>query len=346
MPNRSDSRIRCDIDFDKAGKQISFLAVPSSTNESAYGTVTIPIAVISHGSGPTIFLSGGVHGDEYEGPVALMNLVRELEPAQVKGRIIVIPCLNLPAVLAGQRCSPVDGLNLNRVFPGERDGTITPMIAHYVCHQLLPMIDIQVDLHSGGKTLEYIPSINMRACEDTVRRQQTFDAIKAFGAPMTLVDRNLDDTGILNTVFEQHGIMNFDTELGGAGRVDRDTVALAGIGVCNVLKHFHIMAGDTIDPEQQGRPPSRYAQVTDLDSYVMAPDDGLYETFVDLGETVDKGQLIGQVHYPDNLNRPVSTVEAPASGFVICKRPLGQVQRGDNIAIIGQDLDKRGLGLN
>lgn len=333
------SRIRSDIDFEKDGKQVSFLAVPTSTNDSAYGTVTIPIAVFKNGNGPTMLLSGGVHGDEYEGPVALMNLVQALKPELMQGRLIVIPCLNLPAVMIGERCSPIDGLNMNRVFPGQRDGTITAVIAHYVCHILLPMIDIQVDLHSGGKTLEYIPSMNMWNCADLQRRQKTFDAVKAFGAPITLIDQFLDSSGILNTVFEQHGILNFGPELGGAGRVDKATVEITKIGILNLLRHFDMMEGHVVTPEQQGRPPTRLAEVPDLDCYVMCPDAGLYEPFVELGDDVDRGQAIGQVHYPDNLSRAPWATYAPHSGFLLCKRPPGRVQRGDNIAIIAQDLD-------
>jgi len=339
------SRIRTGVDYDKQGKQVSFLAVPSSTNASAYGTVTIPIAVLNHGSGPTFLITGGVHGDEYEGPLSLMNLVRELEAEQIEGRLIVIPCLNLPAIMAGERCSPVDGLNMNRVFPGERDGTITSMIAHYVSRVLLPMVDIQLDLHSGGKTLEYIPSMMMWACPDRGRRQRTFEAIKAFGAPVSLVDQALDSSGILSTIFEKEGILNFGPELGGAGRVDPSTLRITAIGLRNLLKHFGMMEGRISSPEDQGRPPSRMAEVADLESYVMAPDSGIYEPFVDLWDAVEEGQPIGQVHYPDDLGKPPRVNHSPRGGFLLCKRPPGQVRRGDNVAIIGQDLDLNRHGL-
>ncbi len=339
------SRIRCDIDFGRDGIQVSYLAVPSSTNESAYGTVTVPIAVLKHGTGPTALFTGGVHGDEYEGPVALMNLIRELDPGRLQGRLIIIPSLNLPAALTGERCSPVDGLNMNRVFPGERDGTITPMIAHFVCEALLPMADIQVDMHSGGKTLEYLPSINMRVPQDAQRAQKTFGALRAFGAPLGLIDRNLDDTGILNTVSERRGILNLDTELGGAGRVDRDTVRVAKTGIENLLKFFQMLDGDAVTPQQEGRAATRLAEVSDLACYVMAPDAGLYEPFIELGEAVQEGDALGQVHYVDDLNRAPWTVSATRVGFLACKRPPGRVQRGDNIAIIAQPLDPQRYGL-
>src|SRR5579872_6878674 len=135
------SRISTDIDFTRVGKHQSHLRVPVSTNISAYGTVPIPITVIKHGKGPTILITGGVHGDEYEGPIALVKLAQRLTPAVVQGRVVLVPALNLPAVLAGARLSPMDGLNLNRVFPGDPNGSVTSMIAHYVSTELIPMAD-------------------------------------------------------------------------------------------------------------------------------------------------------------------------------------------------------------
>jgi predicted deacylase len=93
---------------------------------------------------------GGNHGDEYEGPVALLNLARELEPESVSGRIVIIPALNYPAVEAGTRLSPIDGRNMNRTFPGRWDGSVTEMIAHFVQNEILPGVDAVIDMHSGG----------------------------------------------------------------------------------------------------------------------------------------------------------------------------------------------------
>ena len=101
-------RVRCTIDLDGQGKAAGRLLVPVSTDLSAYGMVPIPITVIAHGRGPTVLLTGGVHGDEYEGPVLLARLARALAAQQVVGRLIIVPSLNLPAVLAGRRTSPLD----------------------------------------------------------------------------------------------------------------------------------------------------------------------------------------------------------------------------------------------
>ncbi|MDH3688984.1 MAG: succinylglutamate desuccinylase/aspartoacylase family protein [Gammaproteobacteria bacterium] len=336
---RPISRINTDIDFELNGKQVSCLAVPNSTNESAYGTVTIPITAINNGQGPTLLLTGGVHGDEHEGPVALMKLARALEPEEINGRVIIIPCLNLPAVLAAARCSPIDGLNLNRIFPGERDGTITMTIAHYVAEVLAPMTDIQMDLHSGGKTLQYIPCAMMNEYEDKDLDSKCFAAIKAFGAPITLRDKILDSTGLLTGVFEEKGVVAMGAELGGAGMVSKDAVSIAEHGVMNILKHFNIIEGDIVTPDAQGRSPTKIARIQDTQCYVMSPDDGLYEPFVELGDRIEVGQPIGQVHYPQHVNKEPWTNIAPRSGFLLCKRPPGSVQRGDNVAIIAQHIE-------
>jgi len=331
------SRISTEIDFEKNGKQVGHLAVPSSTNESAYGIVPIPITVIKNGKGPTMFLSGGVHGDEYEGPVALMKLAAKLTPAKIQGRVIILPAMNLPAVLAGQRCSPVDGLNMNRVFPGERNGSITLQIAHYVSNVLLPLTDYQFDFHSGGKTLEYIPTMIMNVSKDKKRQKRTMEALKAFGLPIGLVDDKSDHGGLFEMECEQRGILSTNAELGGAGRVDVQTLAWTEIGMMNLLKFFGLMDGKIVTPESQGRPAPRIMEVNDSRSNSFAPDTGLYEHFVDLGATVKAGQVIGQVHFPGNWEKKPWPVKARRAGLMVLKRPPGRVERGDVVAQIAQD---------
>lgn len=126
------TQITTDVDYARDGKQQSYLRVPYSHNLAGWANVLIPITVLKNGSGPTLLALGGNHGDEYEGPVALMKLARTIESAQVQGRLIIVPALNLPAVMAGTRLSPIDGVNLNRAFPGKLNDSITGLIPH-VC---------------------------------------------------------------------------------------------------------------------------------------------------------------------------------------------------------------------
>ena len=332
------SRVATGIDYEKEGKQVSFLGVPISTDESAYGTVPVPITVIVNGAGPTVYLSGGVHGDEFEGPIALMKLARELEPHEVQGRIIITPCLNLPAVLAGKRCSPIDGLNLNRVFPGDADGSATLVIAHYVSSTLLPLCDVQIDLHSGGNTLDFIPYVQMIGSRDKALERRTLEAIKVFGTPVGLLTTELDPAGNLETICEELGVMTIQSELGGGGTVSKTNVGYAYTGASNLLKHFGLLEGAIVRPEDEGRPPMRLMTFSDATCYVMSPDDGLFEPFFELGDDCEEGDAIGQVHYPHHIDKAPWPVHATRGGTLLSKRPPGIVKRGDNVSIIAQDM--------
>jgi hypothetical protein len=149
----------CEVDFDAEGKQVGYLRVPHSTHRSAYGWIPAPITIIRHGEGPTLVISAGVHGDEYEGQIAVANLARELDVADVRGRLILLPMVNFPAAEAGCRVSPLDDGNLNRLYPGDPKGTPSEMIAHYHEEVILPLADYAVDLHSGGTSLIYPPTV-------------------------------------------------------------------------------------------------------------------------------------------------------------------------------------------
>jgi len=119
------SPITATIDFEKDGVQHGHLRLPYSRDDSAWGAIPLPIAVIRNGAGPTALLTGGNHGDEYEGPVSLLKAAGSLDPGRIKGRVIILPCLNFPAVQAGSRTSPIDKGNMNRSFPGRPDGSVT-----------------------------------------------------------------------------------------------------------------------------------------------------------------------------------------------------------------------------
>ena len=126
------SNLFTDLDFDRDGKHFGYIQAPQSTNTAGWANLFIPLVIIKRGHGPTALLFGGNHGDEYEGPVTLLKLARDIRPDRVRGRIILVPALNLPAVQANTRLSPLDGRNMNRAFPGSPSDTITGQIAHFV----------------------------------------------------------------------------------------------------------------------------------------------------------------------------------------------------------------------
>ena len=187
MPN-AKSRLSPEIDLDGSGKQTGFLRLPHSVHRSAYGWIPIPIAQISNkganGGGPTVLLMAGNHGDEYEGQVALGRLIRELDPGEVQGRIIILPSANFPAAMAGSRTSPLDQGNLNRSFPGDPTGGPTAQIAYYIEHELLPRCDFVLDIHSGGSSLTYLPSTLGRRPDTPEGVERAIELMRVFGAPI------------------------------------------------------------------------------------------------------------------------------------------------------------------
>jgi N-alpha-acetyl-L-2,4-diaminobutyrate deacetylase len=331
------SKISTEADFDKDGKQFSFLKIPNSTNASGWGSLLMPIGVIKNGAGPTILFTGGNHGDEYEGPLALTKLSLELQPEQIRGRVIIIPGLNYPALMAGTRLSPIDGRNMNRVFPGDRNGTITLMVAHYVYNRLLPLADVVVDIHSGGSSMIFAPCVVMHHLGDAGQMRATLEAAKHFGTPITLILHELDNVGMLDTAVERLGKIFISTELGGGAFVTPATVRLADMGVRNILKHFGLLEGDLVTPESQGQAPTRLMEVPESGGFLMALADGLYEPLVEVGEAAESGMPLGRIYSLENFGAEPLTVQAECSGVLITRAGRGWVRRGDTIVVMAAD---------
>lgn len=333
------SPITTTIDFEKEGKQQSYLRVPHSRNSSAWGSVLLPLTVIKHGSGPTLFFVGGNHGGEYEGPVSLMKLSRELQAEEIQGRLIIMPALNLPAVVAGQRVSPIDSKDMNRVFPGLWNGTISQVIAHYVSTVLLPMCDAVIDLHSGGYSLSLVPYMSMHYLESEMQTQQTLAAMQAFQAPVSLVIKEISGTGLLDYTVERMGKIFLCAELGSAGTLSANVVKTTDVGVRNLLKHFKLIEGEVITREAQGLPASRMMEVPEPENYHLALAEGIYESFFELGEWVEAGAPLGQIHFVQQISREPEPIVAQRPGMLLCTRGPGFVEIGDCVAVIACDFE-------
>src|SRR4051794_4438525 len=276
----SRSRISADIDFDKEGKQHGFLRLPHSVHESAYGWIPIPVTSIKNGAGPRVLLVSGNHGDEYEGQVTLMKLTRRLRPTDVKGRVTILSAANFPAAMAGRRTSPIDAGNLNRSFPGDPNGPPAAMIAHYIETVLLPQHDFVIDLHSGGSSLQYIPSALMRRYEDKERLRKCREFLEVFGAPIAyIVDNPQGEDRTLTGGAERQNVLHMGTELGGIGTVQPAVLRIAENGVARLLHHFGVLREKLTE---EPAPKTRVLRVGGADYYVYAPDSGLFEPHVDL----------------------------------------------------------------
>lgn len=325
------SRVSTDIDLDREGVQRGVLKVPNSRNDSAWGTLMVPITVVANGAGPTVLFTAGNHGDEYEGQVALLNLARELDAKSVSGRVIILPHLNLPAAQAAQRLSPVDGKNMNRIFPGRWDGTISEAIADFVYRQLVARADIVVDIHSGGKSMYFTPSAVIHKLPDPDHQAKCLAAMQAFGAPLGLILEELDARGMLDAAVEDLGKVFVSTEIGGAGALSAGTAAVAARGVRNILIHAGVIEGKI-----EGGP-TRIMDVPDGDCFATAPVDGLFEPFVDLGQEIAAGAAVGQVHDLRAPHRAPLAVMSARGGLLIGNRAPGECSTGDMLTMVGID---------
>jgi len=275
---QASTRIWTEIDYNKTGKQVGWLNLPHSVTRSAYGMIAIPIAVVKNGSGPTAFLMAGNHGDEYEGQIALCKLIRALEPAQVQGRVIVMPAANLPAAMAGARVSPIDGGNLNRAFPGDPERGVTQEIAHYIDSVVFPMADLFADLHSGGSSLAYVPFASTNEGPDPAVNRRSLDALTAFGVEYSVVWKHADPRYSPGAAIKR-GIPNIAGEFGGGGSVNRRMLGNVEQGLWRLLKHLEIWDGPTSPASS-----TRYMNVPGIDYHVHAPDHGLFEPATNLGD--------------------------------------------------------------
>jgi len=326
-------RITTRVDYEAEGKQFGSLDVPHSSNESAWGALRVPIVVIRGGDGPTLLLTGGNHGDEYEGPIALMKLARSLSPEALRGRLILLPALNLPAVLAGTRVSPIDQVNMNRAFPGDPRGTPTLMIADYLRRRILPLCDAVLDLHSGGKTLNFVPFCGMHLLPDPAQMAATQAALLAFGAPLSLVIQEFDVVGMLDTAVEELGKPFLFTELGGGGTATAATVAIAERGIQNLLRHLGLVEG-AVEPA-----PTRLMHSPDASWFVIADDRGIFEILVDLGGEIAAGQPIAQIHDVERPREAPAVYHAAQAGVLIGRHAPGLIKPGDCLAVIATDYE-------
>ena len=125
------SRLKLTIDLDLPGRQSGNVMLKWSDNTVPLGYHPVPILSVRGGDGPVVLMLGGTHGDEFEGPAAILRLAERLDPAQIRGQVILMPALNAQALAQSSRISPLDGQNLNRAFPGDPDGGPTAMLAHF-----------------------------------------------------------------------------------------------------------------------------------------------------------------------------------------------------------------------
>jgi predicted deacylase len=326
------------VDFDRPGRQLGFVSIPHSPHGDAWGVTQVPIAVIANGEGPTVVIEGGNHGDEYEGPIAIGELARDLDPGLIQGRLILMPANNVHAVLAAMRTSPVDGLNFNRVWPGDAMGTITEQIAAYVSQRIFPMADAFLDLHSGGSSLDILPSAIIEPTGDPDLHRRNVAAVQAFDAPYNVVISNLGDKRTATATACAAGLVTVGTEMRGRGTVSLDALAICRRGVRNVLAHLGVIEGEAAAKPDTERP---VLELAGPPAYVYAPVEGVFEPFHANGEKVAAGQPAGRIHRIWDLTAQPLTLHYGIDGIVYGRRHPGRVSPGNCCLVVASPYGTR-----
>jgi len=241
---------------------------------------------------------------------------------------VVRPYLDAPACGAGPRTSPLDGGNLNRVFPGDPAGGPTAKIADYVVRHLIPMADLVLDFHSGGKSLDFVPFAAAHRLADPVQEAACIAAMEAFCAPYSMILREQDPAGMFDTAVEAAGKVFVTTELGGGGTASARTAGIAHTGLRNLLIHAGIVQGTP-----QGAPTQRIDMTADTCLHV-AQDSGLVEFHADLGQTIGQGDALASLWPLDRSGQPPVRVVAQTTGVLAARHFPGLIRPGDCLAVI------------
>ena len=326
------SPIYSEIDYQADGKQTGYLRLPHSVHRSAYGWIPIPIVQIKSGDGPTILLMAGNHGDEYEGQVAVARLAKDLQPEMLEGRVILLPMANFPAAKAGHRTSPIDGGNLNRSFPGDPAGSVTQIIAHYIESVLMRMSDYAIDLHSGGSSLHYVPTVLYGDREDEREMAEVLRMTHAFAAPYALHFRRSGDN-VSTAAARRQRTISVTVEMGGSGTVTPYALRITREGIERVMAEFGILKETRL--EAPGK--TKVLRLTGKDNYIYARQDGVFEPAAEIGEDVSQGQTAGWIHQPEAPWEDAKKVVFPITATILCKRIPGRVQPGDCLFQLGQN---------
>ena len=227
---------------------------------------------------------------------------------------------------------------MNRAFPGRRDGSVSLMIAHFVHHKILPLADVVLDIHSGGKTMMFSPFACYHRIPDAEVMERAKQAMLAFGAPISLELVELDAEGMLDTTVEDMGKIFVSCELGGGGTATTETISITEIGIKNLLAHFDIIDEKPLSRKDRGLPETQLMHMPDAGCYLISDDAGIYEPLIDLDQTVKTGDAVGQVHFPAKLEYPPAIYRVSRGGTLIGRTHKVLVGTGDFLALIATEM--------
>jgi predicted deacylase len=326
------------IDFDRPGKhhyQVAFHL------DGTWGYSLVPLTVINGRRGPNangVICFGGTHGNEYEGQIAIKRLSADLDAERMSGRVVLIPQLSESACVANSRTSPLDGVNMNRAFPGNPRGTVSARIAHFVKKYIFPLGRVVLDIHSGGKEGAFPICTSFHPIPDAAQRAEIGLVSRLFDTPFVYIYTSAMASGLLTDEAEAEGKITIGGEFGAGESSSRFGVRHAYEGAWNVLRHYEILEGAIKKVRPADSPEPILVKADRLESYVPCPSNGVWEPVVDLGERVRSGDLIGRVHDFSDHSSPPAEIRGARDGYIIMLHLSARPVKGQTLYVIAEEL--------
>lgn len=295
--------------------------------ETPMGPIQMPIVIISGAKpGPTLCITAGVHAAEYPAIDAVLRTITILDPAELSGTVIAVPVVNTPMFRARSAfLSPIDGLNLNRTFPGKEDGTISEVMAHVLLNEVVALADFHIDCH-GGDVPEVLWPYAGYAMTGNAAVDERGEAMARLYSPRIVAlyreGSDLPPTpGSLTNAAAHRGVASMLAESGSAGGLDPRDVQTHMYGIQNIMRFFNMVPGQPVIPGKRLMAAGQFI--------VYARKGGLLRLSIGIGEEIKKGQQLAEVC--DVFGKVVETVVAPADGIARIIWTHKAVNTGDPI---------------
>jgi predicted deacylase len=314
----------------RAGESASgFIAIPAAADS---GT-RVPVSVLrGRQPGPTLALVAGTHGSEVAPIIALQRLRAEVNPAQLRGTLVLVHVANMPSFLNRTVYrGPWDGKNLNRVYPGRANGTVSERIAHAITTQVIDRADYLVDMHAGDgneslRPYTYWSQLGLDARVDSLAREMAL----AWGNDHIVIDneRPRDPAASLYTqnTAQVRGKPAITTESGYLGIAAEDMVERNLTGALRLMRALGMLPG----PVQKVEHPVWL----DRTAVLTSPATGVWTPVVERGHTVQQGTVVGYVD--DFFGNRGAEVRAPFAGEVLYVIGTPAMSQGEPVAMIGR----------
>jgi uncharacterized protein len=278
--------------------------------------------------GPTVLLTAGIHGNEINGVEIVRQIIRKKYNVPAIGTIICIPVVNVFGFINQERAFP-DGRDLNRMFPGSKQGSLAARFAYNIMKDIVPHVDYILDFHTGGDERFNYSQIRMDASDE-----ESLELAKVFGTKFILNSENRSKSFRQAATDLGKKVLLF--EGGKSLDLDRIVTQKAIQGTAKILRHLHMANKNMEDEINSAEIEDQY--LLQSTTWVRSPLSGMYRNFVKLGSFVQKGDNIGSISDP--YGGTEKKVKSPCDGFVICSNHAPIVNQGDALMHISTSVEK------